>query len=382
MGEGAAVLPYGRQTIEEDDIEAVARVLRSDYLTTGPEVDAFEAELAQACGVQHAIVVSNGTAALHAAYAALGIGPGCEVITTPLTFSATANTVVALGGRPRFVDVDRETLCIDPAKVEAAITPRTKVIAAVDFAGHPADYEALRTIADRKKVALLADASHSIGGSLRGRPVGALADVTTFSFHPVKNLTTGEGGAVLTDDPALARRARDFRNHGLVRDAARLPPQQPAWYYDIQSLGLNYRLTDLQCALGRSQLKKLPRFVARRSELVAAYRRALAGVADLTLPFQAPHADPAWHLFAPRIGTGALRDRLYNELRQHDILPQVHYVAVNAFSFYRDMGFDASETPVALDASQRLLSLPLFPAMTQDDVERVAREVASALRAR
>jgi dTDP-4-amino-4,6-dideoxygalactose transaminase len=267
----AAFLPYGRQSIDDEDIAEVVRVLKSDFLTTGPEIEAFESALAQACGARHAVVVANGTAALHCAYAAAGLTDGHEVVTTPLTFSATSNMLVAVGATPVFADVCSDTLCLDPNRVKAAITPRTRAIAAVDFAGHPADMDRLMAIAKEHDLLVIEDAAHAIGGRYKQRPVGSLAHLTTFSFHPVKTITTGEGGAILTDDDRLAERARDFRNHGLVRDKHRLSRQEGSWYYEIQTLGFNYRLTAIQCALGRSQLKRLPAFVARRAEL---FRRA------------------------------------------------------------------------------------------------------------
>jgi UDP-4-amino-4,6-dideoxy-N-acetyl-beta-L-altrosamine transaminase len=374
-----APIPYGRQTIDDDDVAAVVRVLRSDYLTTGPEVEAFEADLAAACGAKHAVVVCNGTAALHCAYAALGVGTGDEVITTPLTFSATSNTVLALGGSPVFADVDRETLCLDPNQVELAITPATKAIAPVDFAGNPADLTRLMALAERHGLSVVEDASHSIGSRLGGHPIGSIAHLTTFSFHPVKTITTGEGGAVLTNDAKLAQRARDFRNHGLIREAARLQRNDGPWYYEIQSLGLNYRLTDLQCALGRSQLKKLPTFAARRSRIVAAYRAAFSSDARVVLQQTTAGAEPTWHLFTLQLRDAAARARMFTALRAEGILPQVHYVAVNDFPHYRALGFEPTATPIALAASERLISLPLYPAMSDDDVARVVAAVRSAL---
>jgi dTDP-4-amino-4,6-dideoxygalactose transaminase len=357
-------------------------VLRSDFLTTGPEVEAFEGELGVVGGAKHAVVVANGTAALHCAYAALEIGPGDEIVTTPLTFSATSNAVLALGGKPVFVDVDAATLCLDPARAENAITPRTKAIAAVDFAGNPADLVALREICTRKKIALVEDAAHSIGSRLHGKPVGSLADLTTFSFHPVKTITTAEGGAVLTNDDALARRVRDFRNHGLVRDAARLERNDGPWYYEIQSLGLNYRLTDVQCALGRSQLKKLPAFSARRKAIVAKYTTAFGGDARVRLQTVTAGADPTWHLFTLQLRDAATRAHVFSSLRATAILPQVHYIAVNDLPLYRSLGYDPTATPIAQSAAQRLISLPLYPAMTDADVDRVIGATRAALDAR
>lgn len=373
-------LPYGRQLIEDDDVEAVVRVLRSDFLTTGPEVEAFEKELGAACGVAHVAAVSNGTAALHCAYVALGIGPGDEVVTTPLTFSATANMVLACGAKPVFVDVDPATLCIDPAAVEKAIGPRTKAIAAVDYAGLPAPVTELMAIARKHGIAVVEDAAHSVGGRLHGKPVGSLATLTTFSFHPVKTFTTAEGGAVTTDDPALARKVKDFRNHGMVRAADRLGRHDGPWYYEVQSLGFNYRLTDLQCALGRSQLRKLPRFVARRREIVAQYREAFADEKRLTFVREAPGVEPAWHLFALRIAGGAAaRAALYASLQRRGIGAQVHYIAVNDLPLYRELGYDPAATPIARAASDSTISLPLFPAMSDEDVKTVVTAVREAL---
>lgn len=372
-------IPYGRQTIEDDDVEAVVRVLRSDFLTTGPEVPAFEQELAAACEAPHAVAVSNGTAALHCAYAAAGIGPGDEVITTPLTFSATSNMLLALGAVPRFVDVDLDTLCLDPAQVEAAIGPRTRGIAAVDYAGHPAPMVALKKLADAHGLVLVEDAAHSIGSRLGGHAVGSLADLTTFSFHPVKTITTGEGGAVLTNDAALAMRARDFRNHGMVRDAARLQRNDGPWYYEIQSIGLNYRLTDVQCALGRSQLRKLARFSERRTEIVAQYTAAFADEPRLRLMRPSSDAQPSWHLFVVRVKDAATRARFFAGLHRRGILAQVHYVAVNDMPLYRGLGHDPAQTPIAMDAAQTAVSLPLYPALTDEDVARVVRAVRDSL---
>ncbi len=367
-------LPYGRQHLDEDDVASVVRVLRSDFLTTGPETEAFEFELAAACGAAHAVVVANGTAALHCAYAAAGVKDDSEVITSPLTFSSTANTVLALGGRPVFADIEDRTLCLDPNLAAAAITSATRVLAPIDYAGHPAALDRFMELAQRHKLLVVEDASHAIGASVTGRRVGSIAHLTTFSFHPVKTITTGEGGAVLTNDPILARRARDFRNHGLVRDAQRLPEDSPPWYYEIQSLGLNYRLTDIQSALGRSQLAKLDRFVLRRCEIVARYRAALADFPMLDLPEEAASVQPAWHLFAVRL-RGLDRRRFCAELRRRGIGTQVHYIPVNAFPLYRRLGYDPAATPLATAAAARLVSLPLYPAMSDRDVDRVIAAV-------
>jgi perosamine synthetase len=375
-------LPYGRQWIDEQDIAAVTKVLQSDFLTTGPETEAFENELAAACGAKFAVVVANGTAALHCAYAAAGVTAGVDVVTTPLTFSATSNMVLALGGKPIFADVEENTLCLDPEKAERALTAATRVVAPMDFAGHPADMDRFMALAERRGLLVVEDAAHALGARQGGQPVGSRAHLTIFSFHPVKTITTGEGGAVTTNDPVLAQRARDFRNHGLVRQASRLEvANPPGWYYEIQSLGLNYRITDIQCALGRSQLRKLDRFVKRRREIVERYRAALADVKELRLPTQTESVQPAWHLFTIRVLAGRkVRDGLHAGLRERGIGTQVHYIAANAFPFYRRLGYEPSATPIAARASDELLSLPLFPAMSDDDVDRVVTNVRAVLR--
>ena len=287
-------IPYGRQQIDEDDIQAVVKVLRSDWLTTGPKVSEFEQAVADFVGAKYAVAVNSGTAALHAAMYAIGIGPGDEVILPPMTFAATANAVVFQGGTPVFADVDPDTLLIDPNEVEDKITPRTKAIVAVDYAGQPCDYDALRAIAERNGLFLVADACHALGAEYKGKKVGTLADLTVFSFHPVKHITTGEGGMVTTYDPEFAERMRMFRNHGITRNPSKFlnanspMPSAPCsnlhapcdmpFYYEMHDLGYNYRITDLQCALGLSQLKKLPNFLERRREIATCYDKALADI--------------------------------------------------------------------------------------------------------
>jgi len=269
------MIPYSRQSIDEEDIQAVVEVLRSDWLTTGPKVDEFERAFAGHVGAEEAVAVSNGTAALHAAMYALRIGPNDEVIVPALTFSATANCVVFQGGTPVFSDVDRGTLLINPASVEANITHRTKAIIAVDFAGQPCDYDSLRALANRHRLTLVADTCHSLGGSYKGLPVGSLAKLNTFSFHPVKHITTGEGGMITTNNPELAKRMRVFRNHGITTDH-RQREALGSWFYEMIDLGYNYRITDFQCALGLSQLNKLSSWVARRQEIARRYDAAFA----------------------------------------------------------------------------------------------------------
>ncbi len=382
MPEHAPFLPYGRQTIGEEDMAAVLEVLRSDWLTTGPKVGEFEAALARFCGVGHAVAVSSGTAALHAAMAALGVGPGDEVIVPAMTFAATANCAVFQGARPVFADVMPDTLLIDPEDVQRRITPRTRAVIAVDYAGQPCDYDRLREICDARDVALVADACHAIGGAYKGRPVGSLARLSTFSFHPVKNMTTGEGGAVTTEDPELAARMRRFRSHGVTVDF-RERLEGATWYYEMVELGWNYRLTDLQCALGISQLRRLPGWIDRRNELADLYRGALAASGldrDVRPLGRAPYEHRhGWHLYVVRV-PAARRRAIFVAMRQQGIGVNVHYLPVHLHPFYRaKFGTGPGLCPVAEAAYEELITLPLFPAMTESDVARVVEALRSAL---
>jgi perosamine synthetase len=381
----STMLPYARQSIDDDDVAAVAAALRSDWLTTGPRVPAFEHELAAFTGARHAVAFSSGTAALHGAAAAAGLGPGDEAITTPMTFVATANCVLYVGAEPRFADVDPGTLLIEPRAVAAAVTPRTKAILAVDYAGQPADYPALRAIADEAPggpLTIIADASHSLGATLHRRPVGTLAEMTVLSLHPAKILTTGEGGAVLTDRDELADRLRRFRNHGIATELA----ARRDWTYDMVELGYNYRLTDIGAALGSSQLARIERFLATRRRLAARYLDRLAGHDLLDPPIVADGADPAWHFAYVQLRLDRLRvDRgeVFRALRAEGIGVNVHYIPVHRHSFYRER-FPGLSLPVAEAAYERLLTVPLFAAMTTADVDDVVAaldKVTSAYRA-
>ncbi|MEA2606243.1 MAG: hypothetical protein QOI00_1000 [Chloroflexota bacterium] len=381
----STMLPYARQSIDDDDVAAVAAALRSDWLTTGPRVPAFEHELAAFTGARHAVAFSSGTAALHGAAAAAGLGPGDEAITTPMTFVATANCVLYVGAEPRFADVDPGTLLIEPRAVAAAVTPRTKAILAVDYAGQPADYPALRAIGDEAPggpLTIIADASHSLGATLHRRPVGTLAEMTVLSLHPAKILTTGEGGAVLTDRDELADRLRRFRNHGIATELA----ARRDWTYDMVELGYNYRLTDIGAALGSSQLARIEGFLATRRRLAARYLDRLAGHDLLDPPIVADGADPAWHFAYVQLRLDRLRvDRgeVFRALRAEGIGVNVHYIPVHRHSFYRER-FPGLSLPVAEAAYERLLTVPLFAAMTTADVDDVVAaldKVTSAYRA-
>ena len=373
------MLPYGRQSIDASDIRVVTEALSSDWLTTGPEVDRFEAAIAERAGVQHAVSVTSGTAALHVAYAAAGIEPGDEIVTTPLTFAATASTAALFGAKVVFADVDPATGNLDPAAAEAAVTERTKVVTAVDYAGVPVDAPAFRDLAERKGLLFLEDAAHSIGSTLDGIPVGSLADLTTYSFFPTKNLTTAEGGAVVTADDELAARARAFKNHGLVRDrASQRSPEEGPWHQEVHSFGLNYRLPDVLSALGTNQLTRLDQFVARRAEIKQAYDEALADVDGVEVPFAPEGAAPAWHLYPLRVPAERRRE-IFESLREQGIGVQVNYIPVYWHPVFEDLGYQRGMCPVAEDYYRREISLPMFPSLTDGDVERVIEATRTAV---
>jgi perosamine synthetase len=374
------MIPYGRQSIDESDVAAVVAVLRGEWLTTGPEVDRFESALAGRTGGGECVVVTSGTAALHTAYAAAGVGAGDEVVSSPLTFVATAATAVTLGATVVFADVEDETANLDPAAAGSAVTARTRVVTAVDYAGHPAEYDELRKVADGAGALLLADAAHSIGARYRGAPVGSLADLTTFSFFPTKHLTTAEGGAVATPDPALAQRARAFRNHGLVRDRERQrDPDQGGWHQEVHTFGLNYRLPDVLCALGRSQLARLDHFLARRTALADRYQALLADLPGIRLPRSRAWVDPAPHLFAIRVLDGRRR-AVYERMRSAGIGVQVNYLPAYWHPAFQELGYRRGMCPVAERFYAEQLSLPLHAGLGDGDQDRVVDALCTALR--
>jgi len=372
------MIPYGRQWVDEDDVSAVADVLRSDWLTTGPKVAEFEESFAQVVGARHAVAVNSGTAALHATLHALGVRPGDEVIVPAMTFAATANCVIFQGATPVFADVDPDRLLLRPDEIEIRCTPRTRAVIAVDYAGHPANYEAICEICLKHGLSLVADACHALGALYKGQPVGTLADLSAFSFHPVKHITTGEGGMVTTNDPNLARRMRIFRNHGITSDH-RERERRGSWYYEMVELGWNYRITDIQCALGLSQLKKLPRFLERRREIAVRYDRffqSLNGIRPLVLASDVTHA---YHLYVVRVDPkliGKDRDRLYRELRAEGIGVNVHYLPVHLHPYYRGrLNTGEGMCPVAEEAARHILSLPIHPGMNDAQVDAVCNAI-------
>jgi perosamine synthetase len=372
-------IPYGRQTIDDDDVAAVVEVLRGDWLTQGPGVGAFEQAFAARCDAPHAVAFSSGTAALHAAAHVAGVGAGDELLTSAITFAASANCGAYVGARPTFADIDATTWNVSAQTIAAALTPATRCVVPVHFAGLPAPIAAIRS-AVGDEVTIVEDASHAVGALTPDGPVGACrhSDMAVFSFHPVKTITSGEGGMVSTRDASTAERLREFRSHGMVKDPARLERHEGGWHYEQHDLGFNYRLTDLQAALGRSQLGKLERFVARRNELAARYRELLGDVECLEL---APAAPPghrhAHHLFVVRHRDGATaRRHLYDGLRARGILAQVHYEPVYLHPWYRDTyGYAPGLCPAAEAYYAGCLSLPCFPALTDSAQRRVVEAV-------
>ncbi|MGQ9497928.1 MAG: UDP-4-amino-4,6-dideoxy-N-acetyl-beta-L-altrosamine transaminase [Desulfotomaculales bacterium] len=382
-------LPYAHQLIEEDDIAAVVEVLKGDWLTTGPKIAEFEAAFARYVGAKYAVAVSSGTAALHAACFAAGVSRGDEVITTPLTFVASANCIIFVGAKPVFADVDPQTYNIDPADVERKITPKTTAVIAVHYTGQPCDMDAIHAVAERHNLAVIEDAAHALGATYKGRRIGSLGNLTAFSLHPVKHITTGEGGVVTTDDEELYHWLLLFRNHGIVRDRARMVNDEGPWYYEVQDVGYNYRMTDFQAALGLSQLGKLERFLARRREIAARYNAAFAGLPEVTVPYQAPWAESAWHLYVLALNLDRLRAgrrEIFLALRAENIGVHVHYIPVHTHPYYKwlidptvcPLG-EGSPAPRAEALYPRLITLPLFPAMTDRDVEDVVYAVKRVL---
>ena len=371
-------LPYGRQSIDEADIQAVVDVLRSDWLTTGPKVLEFEEAFAAWVGAKYAVSFSSGTAALHGAAFAAGLKPGDEAISSPMTFAATANCVLYQGATPVFADVSPDTLNLDPEDCARRITSRTKAILAVDYAGHPADLDLFAALAEKHGLVVIEDACHALGAEYRGRKVGGISHMSVFSFHPVKHLTTGEGGMVTTDNPLFAETLRRFRNHGISSDA-RQRQQDGEWFYEMVLLGFNYRLTDIACALGIEQLQRLESNLARRREIAARYNAALAEIPGVVAPKVREDANPAWHLYPVRLQLEQMRTgrrEIFRALRAENIGVNVHYIPVHLHPYYRDrFGHKAGACPVAEDAYERLLSLPMFHGMSDQDVEDVIRAV-------
>jgi perosamine synthetase len=376
------LLPYGRQEISEEDIQAVVDVLRSSWLTTGPKVGEFEEALAAWVGAKYAVAFSSGTAALHGAAFAAGLKPGDEAITTPVTFAATANCVLYQGARPVFADVSPDTLNLDPDRLAERITPSTRGVLPVAYAGHPTDLDAILALAERHGLTVIEDACHALGAEYRGQRTGSIAHMSVFSFHPVKHLATGEGGMVTTDRADLAESLRRFRNHGISSDA-RHRQAAGQWHYEMVLLGFNYRLTDIACALGLSQLKRLEANLARRREIAARYTAAFRSLPGVVVPSVRSNVSPAWHLYPIRVNPAQLttdRAHVLGALRAENIGVNVHYIPVHLHPYYRDrFGYRGGECPVAEAAYEQLISLPMFHGMSDEDVQDVITALTKVL---
>ena len=370
---------YGHQYIDDADIQAVVDVLKSDYLTCGPKIGELEQKLCEVTGAKYAVVCSNGTAALHIAAMAAGVGEGDEVITTPITFAASANCALYCGARPVFADIDPETYNIDPAKVEAAITPRTKAVVAVDYTGQSVALDPLRKICREHGLFLIEDGAHVIGTKYKGQPNGSLSDMTTLSFHPVKTVTGGEGGAVLTNDETLYRKLVLYRAHGITRDPSLMEHESDGpWYYEMIDLGYNYRMTDMQAALIISQLDKLERFSARRKEIVAKYNEAFAKLPQIVVQKEIPESDTTRHLYILRLDPDRLkidRKRFFEALAAANVCCNVHYIPTYYFPYYEKLGYKRGLCPNAEKLYAEIISLPLYYAMSDEDVESVIEAV-------
>ena len=378
-----AFFPYSRQWVDDDDVFAVSEVLRSDYVTTGPTVLHFEKDLAARTGAGGSRALSSGTAALHAAYYAIGLEQGDEIITSPLTFAATANAARYLDANVRFIDVRADTGNMDAELLESAITDRTRAVVPVDYAGHPADYRRIHHIAAERGIAVVSDAAHSLGATFHGRPVGSLAELTVTSFHPVKAVTTAEGGAVLGSHEAFLDRVERFRDHGIARGRCDGRESEDPWYYEIEDLGFNYRLSDVHCALGLSQLRRLDAFIARRREIAATYTSALSDVDGLITPVVRTGIEPAWHLYVLRTADPGRRKPLFERLRELRLGVQVHYIPVYFHPYYRALGYERGLCPKAEEFYSQCLSIPIYPAMTDADrdvtIDRVLRAAREKL---
>ena len=364
------MIPYGKQTIEQDDIQAVVDVLQSDFLTTGPKIAEFEQTVADYVGAKYAVAISNGTSALHAACFAAGIGPGDEVITTPLTFAASANCVLYCGGTPVFADVDPKTYNIDPEDIRRKITDRTKAIIAVHLAGQPCDMDAIHSIAREHGLIVIEDGAHALGSVYKGKRVGSLSDMTTFSFHPVKPITTGEGGMIVTDNEDFYKKMILFRSHGITRDDSMMTRNDGPWFYQQFDLGYNYRITDIQCALGCSQMKKLDRFLARRKEIVARYNEAFADCDNIITPYQLSDTESGWHLYIVQV-KNCDRKQVFENMREKGIGVNVHYIPVYMHPYYQEHGYENVHCANAEEIYSHIISLPLYPGLTSEQQDYV-----------
>lgn len=376
-------LSYGKQCIDQDDIDAVVGVLNSDYLTTGPKVKAFEEKVAQYIGVKYAVAVSSCTAALHIACLAAGISEGDEVIVTPMTFAASSNCVLYCGGKPVFVDIDPKTYNIDINKIEEKITSRTKAIVPVDFTGQALNMDKIKEIAEKYNLIIIEDAAHALGSTYNHKRVGYLADMTTFSFHPVKPITTGEGGMVITNDKMLYEKLILFRSHGITRDETLMSKNEGPWYYEQVQLGYNYRITDIQCALGISQMDKVDSFIKRRREIVAKYNESFKELSNyISTPYEPEYSKSGYHLYVVKLNLGKLkvaRKKIFEALQAENIGVNVHYIPVYLHPYYQKLGYNRGMCPEAEKLYESMITIPLFPKMNDNDVEDVINAIKKVI---
>ena len=371
-------IPYGKQYIDEKDIQSVNEVLRSPYLTTGPKVEEFERKLCQITGAEYAVAISNGTSALHAACYAIGIKEGDEVITTPITFAASANCVRYCGGTPVFADINPETWNIDPKDIERKITDKTKAVIAVDFTGQAVELDEIRAICEKHNLHLIEDAAHAIGTKYKGVPVGNISDMTTFSFHPVKTITCGEGGAIMTNNESLYKKLKQYRAHSITREIDEMSQNPFSGYYEQVDLGCNYRMTDFQAALGSSQLDKLSLFSQRRKEIVAQYNEAFSKVPELIIQKEIPESDTTRHLYIIRINRALLnadRNEIYKAINAENVGLQVHYIPVYYHPYYQSLGYEKGLCPIAEELYEEIITIPLYYSLTDEDVQSVIEAV-------
>ncbi|MCO4852790.1 UDP-4-amino-4,6-dideoxy-N-acetyl-beta-L-altrosamine transaminase [Bacillus vallismortis] len=369
-------LPYGRQWLDEEDIQSVVDVLRGDYLTTGPTIDLFEQKVAEYAGSSYAVAFSSGTAALHAACFAAGISQGDEVITTPLTFAASANCILYMGAKPVFADIDPLTYNIDPDSIEKLITPKTKAIIPVDFTGQPVNHDQIQKIAKANNLIVIEDAAHALGASYKGKKIGSISDMTMFSFHPVKHITTGEGGMITTNNKTYYEKLLQFRSHGITRDPKKLTKDYGSWYYEMHFLGFNYRMTDIQASLGVSQLKKIDGFINTRNDLARIYNEKLKTISHIHLPSQDAASTSSWHLYMINLHLDQLkgtRDDIFNAMQKENIGVNVHYIPVYLHPYYQRLGYQAGLCPHAEALYKGIITLPLFPSMNEKDANDVIK---------
>jgi len=367
-------IPYSHQWIDNKDIKEVVKVLKSDWLTQGPKVEEFEKAIAKYCNAKYGVAFSSGTSALYAAYKTAGIKEGDEVVTTPLTFVATSNMISVLGAKPVFVDVEQDTLNINPELIERLITSRTKAIATVDFAGVSCDYDKILKIAKKNKLLLIEDACHALGTEYKGRKLGSFADIAIVTFHPVKHITTGEGGVALTNNKNFYEKLKIVRNHGIIKK-----PEKGGWYYEVKEPSFNFRITDIQCALGISQLKKIDRFLKRRREIIAKYNKAFKDVKEIILPTEKNYLKTARYIYPIQVKKQN-RKKVFSNLQEQGIGIQIHYMPLHLHPFYKKrFEYKKGDFPIAEEYYERAITIPLFPKMTNREVDYVIKSVKKAV---